>query len=62
MVACHTDGKSYQSRLWIDFIVPEISNYIKQVIRRTNIDEIPYIEFKYGVFRMDKLHDRYLKP
>ena len=37
-------------------------NYIKQVIRRRNIDEIPHVEFKYGVFRiisMDRLHDRY---
>ena len=37
-------------------------NYIKQIIRRRNIDEIPYIEFKYGVFGMDRLHDRHPKP
>ena len=35
---------------------------MKQVIRRGNIDEIPYIEFKYGVFRMDRLHNWYPKP
>ena len=38
--------------------------YIKQIIKRRNIDEIPYIELKYGVFHIisiDRLHDRHPK-